>query len=282
MAMFTTIAAGVGMATTLGTAGASFAQASKQRKAQQRAETTAERALMDARKKLDVNYYEQLGIQKESYELEREALLSAGAQAMQLATEGDIRGAAATAGRVQMAQQQGQREIAGAMGQELMGLDKLVSGEDARLAGLQSNLSLAEAEGAQLAARDAQQQAAAATTQGLQSIQSAGQQLYEAAPLFEKSQGMKQFDKLKGLSSKYNLTKDQLQNDLAEFGKANVDFDKLAGVGYSASSVDAGGKPIQGLMTTPVFQDYYSSLGKRFGQSVFDPFSQFLQTKYPK
>lgn len=269
MAQFTTIAAGVGMATTLGTAGASFAQASKQRKAQQRAETTAERALMDARKKLDVNYYEQLGIQKESYELEREALLSAGAQAMQAATEGDIRGAAATAGRVQMAQQQGQREIAGAMGQELMGLDKLVSGEDARLAGLQSNLSLAEAEGAQLAARDAQQQAAAATTQGLQGIQSAGQQLYEAAPLYEKSQGMKQFNKLSS-DLQGGMSQQDFQNSLVQLSKENNSmFGRLSGVGFTSSPFDSSGKAVQGLMTQNQFMDFMATQGKDFNKLLY-------------
>ena len=107
-----------GLAATAATTAGSFIQASKQKKIQQRGRELKQiRALADARKKLDVNFYEGLSIQKEPYELAREALLSSGAQAIQAGVEGSERGAAATAGRVQMAQQQGQREIAAAMGQ---------------------------------------------------------------------------------------------------------------------------------------------------------------------
>jgi len=104
MAAFTAIAAGVGMAATAATTTGSFIQAGKQRRLQQQAEADAAKAMADARKKLDVNYYESLAIQKEPYELEREALIAAGAQAIEAGRESE-RGAAAVAGRVQMAQQ---------------------------------------------------------------------------------------------------------------------------------------------------------------------------------
>jgi hypothetical protein len=123
----------VSLAATAATTAGSFIQASKQKKLQKEAEAEADRALADARKKLDVNFYEGLSIQKEPYELAREALLSSGAQAIQAGVEGSERGAAATAGRVQMAQQQGQREIASAMGQDMFGLQKLALQEESRL-----------------------------------------------------------------------------------------------------------------------------------------------------
>jgi hypothetical protein len=165
----------------------SFAEAGKQRKLQQDAEKDAAKALAEARKKLDVNYYASLGINKEPYELEREALVSAGAQAIQAGQESE-RGAAATAGRIQMAQQQGQREIAGAMGTEMLNLDKLTAQESSRLATDQAKLYLGEAEGAQLAARDAQQAATAYTTAGVQGIaNAAAQTIASAAPLFPKT-----------------------------------------------------------------------------------------------
>jgi hypothetical protein len=50
--------------------------------------------------KLEVNYLEGLSIAKEPYELEREALLQAGASALQAGVEGETRGAAAVAGQV--------------------------------------------------------------------------------------------------------------------------------------------------------------------------------------
>jgi hypothetical protein len=173
------------LAITAGSTGMSFAQAGKQKKAQRQAEQDAEQAMAEARKKLEVNFYDNLGIQKEPYELEREALLSQGAQAIQAGVESE-RGAAATAGRIQMAQQQAQAGIRTAMGQDLMNLEKLSAAEEARLAGLQSSLSLQEVAGAQQAARDAQQLAAQATEQGFKGLASMGQQAMQLAPLYSK------------------------------------------------------------------------------------------------
>lgn len=188
MAIATATALALGsIAVSAGSAGVSFAQAGKQRRLQQEAENDAAKALAEARKKLDVNYYENLGINKEPYELEREALISAGAQAIQAGQESE-RGAAATAGRIQMAQQEGQRKIAGDMGAEMFNLDKLTAQEDAKLAGERVKLDLGEVKGAQLAARDAQQAAAAYTTQGMQSAITAGTQAISTfVPLFAKT-----------------------------------------------------------------------------------------------
>ena len=146
------VASAAKIAAAAGTTTASFVKAKQASKAQQKAEKAATDALADARKRLDVNYLEGLSIPKEAYELEREALLASGAQALQAAQEAETRGAAATAGRVQMAQQQGQRRIASAMGQELFGLQKLAAEEDAKLASMQAGLDLKEVEGQQEAA----------------------------------------------------------------------------------------------------------------------------------
>lgn len=276
MAAFTTIAAGVGLATTAGTTAMSFTQAGKQRKLQRQAEAEAAEAMAAARKKLDVNFYEQLAIQKEPYELEREALLSAGAQAIEAGQESE-RGAAATAGRVMMAQQAGQRQIASAMGQEMAGLEKLTAAEDARLAGAQAGLDLATAQGAQLAARDANEAANLATKQGMKGITSIGQQVASALPLYAKSAGAKQFS---NLESDYNKAaqagslasqfRDSSGNPLS-FQQA---MSKMSGFGIDMSGV-SGMKPFE-------FQDYLSgqSLGNLknireagFGGTYIKPFS---------
>jgi hypothetical protein len=174
------------LAATATTTGMSFAQAGKEKKAQRQAEQDAEQAMIEARKKLELNFYDTLGIQKEPYELEREALLSQGAQAIQAGVESE-RGAAATAGRIQLAQQQGQAGIRTAMGQELTNLEKLSAAEEARLAGLGYNLYLEEVKGAQQAARDAERLAAKATQQGMQGLTSVGQQAVSTfVPLFSK------------------------------------------------------------------------------------------------
>ena len=177
----------------LGT-GMSFGQASKQRKAEQKAIRAAEAAMEQARKRLEINYLDALAIQKEPYELEREALLVAGAQGIEAARESE-RGAAAGVGRVQLAQQRGQQGIRSAMGREMTALDKAAAAEDSRLRDAQGQLDLGEAAGAQLAAANASKAAAAAQTQGFQQLASLGVQALETAPLFSKSQGVRDFNK---------------------------------------------------------------------------------------
>lgn len=231
MAAFTTVAAGIGLATTAATTGMSFAQAGKQRKAMRDAERDADEAMQQARKKLEVNVYDKLSIQKEPYELEREALLSQGAQAIQAGVESE-RGAAATAGRVQMAQQEGQAGIRTAMGQELSGLEKLSAQEEGRLRDVGLQLDLEEVAGAQLAAANAQELAAQATQQGMEGITSMAGQLAEFAPLYEKSSSARQIGRIESMGARQGLgDAAAIQQKVAGFGKVgDTDFSKVSGM----------------------------------------------------
>ena len=87
---------GVGVATTA----ASFGQAAAQSKKQKRAQAAADKALEDARKRLDVNYMEDLGINKEIYDIARDRSMVQAAGLMEAAREGRTRGVASTAGQV--------------------------------------------------------------------------------------------------------------------------------------------------------------------------------------
>lgn len=182
--------AGIATAITLALSavgtGMSFAQAGQQRKAQEKAEREAAKAMAAARKKLEVNYLDALGIQKEPYELEREALLVAGAQGVEAARESE-RGAAAGVGRIQLAQQKGQQEIRSAMGQEMTALDRAAAAEESRLRDVGVQLDLGEVAGAQMAAADANEAAVAAQAQGFQQLTAFGAGLAEAAPLYARS-----------------------------------------------------------------------------------------------
>ena len=164
----------------------SFIQAGEQKKAQRQAEKDADEALANAKKKLETNFYAAQGIKKEPYELEREALLAQGAEAIQAGVESE-RGAAATAGRIQLAQQQGQAGVRTAMGQELTALENKQLAEDSRLRDIGVQLDLGEVEGAQLAAANAAQLRAQAQQQGMQGVTSFAQQAAQFVPLFAKS-----------------------------------------------------------------------------------------------
>jgi hypothetical protein len=225
MAGFTAIAAGVGLAATATTTGMSFAQASKQRKLMQDAEREADIAMQEARKKLEINVFDKLSIQKEPFELEREALLSQGAQAIQAGVESE-RGAAATAGRLQMAQQEGQAGIRTAMGQELQALEKMSATEEGRLRDIGVQLDLEEVAGAQLAAANAQEMGAQAMQQGFQGVTSLAGQLAEAAPLFERNRAAE-----RAAIGGMEFTPEQLYKfgDInPKAGLKNLDFEKIS------------------------------------------------------
>lgn len=224
-------AAAIGLGVTAVSTGFSFAQAAAQKKEQKKAESEAEKYLAEARKKLDVNFYEQLGIQKEPYELEREALLAQGAQAIEAGVESE-RGAAATAGRIQLAQQQGQRQIAAAMGQEMLGLEKLSAQEESRLRDAQANLDIREATGAQKAAAIAEGRSAQALAAGMQGVASFAGQVAAALPDYKKSASVQELNKMQNLATgKNNLSQADFQKSVASLGVVNgVDFSKVGGM----------------------------------------------------
>ena len=184
----TLIAAGVGLAGTGVTTAMSFSQANKQKKLQKEAEAEADKMMASARARLDVNYMEALSVQKEPYELQREAMVAQGAQTVDAAQESE-RGTAAAAGRVQMAQADVQGDIRTAMGKELTEIERLKVAEESRLRDLQTQLDLGEVEGAQMAARNAQEMAAQATAQGWEGVTSMATQAANLVPLFPKSGG---------------------------------------------------------------------------------------------
>jgi hypothetical protein len=168
--------------------GMSFTNAMKQNKIKDQAEKDADAAMKAARKSLEKNYMDSLAIQKEPYELEREAMLAAGAQATEVARESE-RGAGRV-GAIYAQQQQGQRQIASAMGQEMFNLDYLSTQEDTRLRDLNTQLDLGEVEGAQLQAANAEerrQQQLMAGAQGIGNAAATGLDALDLYPAMDKS-----------------------------------------------------------------------------------------------
>jgi hypothetical protein len=223
-----TIAAGTAVAATAATTTMSFVQAGKQKKAMQQAEKDADEAMQEARKKLQVNVFDQLDIQKEPFELQREAMLSQGAQAIQAGVESE-RGAAATAGRVQMAQNEAQAGIRTAMGQDLQQLEMLSAQEEGRLRDIGVQLDLEEVAGAQLAAANAQELQAQAMQQGMEGVTSIGSQLAKQAPTFEKTAAARESQRLSDtLTQDFNMNQSDIQKALAYQGIVDgIDFSKV-------------------------------------------------------
>lgn len=185
MAMFTTVAAGVGLAATATSTAMSFSQASQQRKAAERAEREADKKMAEARARLEVNYAKSMAVQKEPYELQREAELAGTAQLIEAGQESE-RGAQATAGKVLALQQQGQGAIRSAMGDELSDIQGMIIEEDSRNRDINVQLDLGEVAGKQREAAEAKARAEKAQAEGVQGAVSTVQQAIAMPKLFGK------------------------------------------------------------------------------------------------
>jgi hypothetical protein len=220
-------AAAISLGSTALSAGMSFLQADEQRREQRKADAAAIRAMEQARQRLGVNYKKALSIQKEPYELQREAMLSQGALALMAGQESD-RGAEATAGKVQMALNQAQAGIRSDMGKDLMDIEQQIVDEDSRLRDLNVQLDLGEVEGQQTIAREAEQRAAEAQAEGISGAISTLEQGLVAMSLFGKN------DLEQSTLSDMQLNKGQFEK-FDSLGKTpgtseSLDFDKIKGM----------------------------------------------------
>ena len=168
---------GVATAITIGTAvagaAASFTQAAQANKKAKAAQKDADEALNKARQRLKENKFAGLTIPKKAFEQARRDAQVTTATILKAATEGDQRGVAATAGKVQLASDKGTERIASQVENRLFQIDAMKAKEDARLMGLNVGLDLKEIQGQQAAAQAAEAMAANSLTAGIQGLGSA-------------------------------------------------------------------------------------------------------------
>lgn len=254
MAIATSAAIGLGISAA--SAGASFAQAAKQNKLGNQARQAAAKAVAEGRKRLEVNFSKQLGIQKDPFLMAAEGILSSGAQAIEAGRESE-RGAAVTAGRVVAGVTDAQRQIAGQMGQQMMAIDQLVAQEDAANRNAMVNLDIQEAQGANQEAINRENFANKAFQQGLAGVASVAGQVASAVPLFGKNkaaQGL--IENLGGI--------DSAKKKLSFAGNVDgYDFSKVAG------------------MNNAEFQDLIGQLPKDTISKIFGLIPNNLQISVP-
>jgi hypothetical protein len=210
---FAAIAAIGGLASTALTTGFSVADMVKMKKLQREADAEAERLMKEAKSFLEVNSYDQLAVQMKPYELEREALASVGAQALEAGRESE-RGAAATAGRVYAGYSDAIRDIQTRQGKEMADLEKLSAAEDARLKDIKTQIALDEATGAQMASAMYEERAAQATKGAIAGVGSMIGQAAKLPALFAKDREAEQ-----SAFGSLNLNADEL----AKIGNINVE-----------------------------------------------------------
>ena len=220
---FAAIAAIGGAVSTALTTGFSIGDMRKMRKLQKESDADALKFRQEADKFLEVNVYDQLGIQMKPYELEREALASVGAQSIEAGRESE-RGVAATAGRVFAGYSDAIRDIQTRQGQEMADLEKLSAAEDSRLKDIKTQLALDEAEGAQQASAMYEERAQQAKKNAISGVTSMLGQAAKLSPLYGTDIKAEQaaFGELK-------LTPEQMQKI------GNVNFEGLGQAGQGSN-----------------------------------------------
>lgn len=258
---FAAIAAIGGAVSTALTTGFSIADMRKARKLQKEADADAQKYMEEAKKFLDVNVYDELGIQMKPYEIEREALAQAGAQAIEAGRESE-RGAAATAGRVYAQYSDAIRDIQTRQGQEMADLAKLSAAEDSRLKDVKTQLALDEATGAQQASAMYEERAQQAKKNAIAGGISMIGQAAKLAPLYGTDVKSEQeaFGNLQ-------LTPEQIQ----KIGNVNFEGLGTAGEGFTNLDLEAISqlsRPEYKAFVKSLTRDQYRMLfgNKQFGQ----------------
>lgn len=225
----------------------SFAQAQQQKKAMASADAKAANYMAKARERLEVNYMDELAINKEPYQRQREAMLAAGAQAQQASVEGSTRGAAANTGRILAAQQQAQGDIRDQMNRDMFNLEAASAEEDSRLRDINTQLDMGEISGAQQQSAQASAARQQAIQQGIQSSVALAGEIASAPDLYKKDLGAQ-----RSALSNTQLSQEQFQ----EIG--NIEggsMGEAAGAGFTNLDLDA-----VGAMNNRQFRDFKRAL----------------------
>ena len=219
---FAAIAAIGGAVSTALTTAFSIGDMRKMRKLQKESDADALKFRQEADKFLEVNVYDQLGVQMKPYEIERDALASVGAQSIEAARESE-RGMGSV-GRIYAGYSDAIRDIQTRQGQEMADLEKLSAAEDSRLKDVKTQLALDEAEGAQQASAMYEERAQQAKKNAIQGVTSMLGQAAKLSPLYGTDIKAEQaaFGELK-------LTPEQIQKI------GNVNFEGLGQAGQGSN-----------------------------------------------
>lgn len=179
---FTAVSAG----TQLFGAGMSFIQHLKAKKQQKKAEAAAKEAVSKARREISVNYLEAVQVPKDAFNEQFRANVASERQALQAASEAGQRAAIGAAGRINATTLDANEKTRQSMQDALYKRDVLVAEEDSRISQALGDISLAEAEGAQVAAANYQEQSALALNNAISGVAGGGLTALEGSPLFGK------------------------------------------------------------------------------------------------
>ena len=165
----------------------SFSQAAAARNAKEQADSDAAAFLADARSKAEKDYFAGLNVPLDAYEAELENNLINTTTAIEALQEGDVRALASGVAGVSAQASQNAEAIRIKQSQEMFALDKMKAENKDAMNQQMVAMDTAAAQDAAKRAADSQQQVAASTTAGIQSIVGGVTAGIEASPLYGKS-----------------------------------------------------------------------------------------------
>lgn len=256
-------------------------QMQQMKKAQRAADAESAKLMQDIYKDLEKNQYAAVGLPMKAYEIERENLISAGAQAVEAGRESE-RTAAATAGLTMAQYRKALRDIQSEQADKMLELDLLKAQEAARKGDIKMQFKAQEAEGAAMAAADYENRANAAAQGVVQGVIGAAGTALSTVPLFQATQGVKAASNVEDLyAGTKNFSPDLLDASGNPIGYEQAVIKRL---GMSDEAVKA--LPIYdktGKIDPKMFKDWFSSLPKsdinQILTSGFEP-SQLGGAKY--
>jgi len=170
MAGFTAIAAGVGLLTSAVSGGMSFSQAAKQKKLAADANAATDKLMKEAERKAEVEFMQKLNIPLDAYSDQEKRNIQSQQQTIQMLQEGDSRnvlGGVGIVGAQASVSAEGNRID---KGKDLFGLQKMQVQEKSDINKDLKDMKVGAAADKSMISRDAQEAAAAATQQGVNSV----------------------------------------------------------------------------------------------------------------
>ena len=170
MAAFTAIAAGVGLLTSAVSGGMSFSQAAKQKKLAADANAATDKLMKEAERKAEVEFMQKLNIPLDAYSDQEKRNIQSQQQTIQMLQEGDSRnvlGGVGIVGAQASVSAEGNRID---KGKDLFGLQKMQVQEKSDINKDLKDMKVGAAADKSMISRDAQEAAAAATQQGVNSV----------------------------------------------------------------------------------------------------------------
>ena len=226
------VGASVAVVSAVATGATAGAASAKAKKAAGEAEKVAKKKVEEARREIQRMPMQELALDLQGFKAEQEASQVTAALTMQAAQDAETRGLGAVAGRTQMADIAQQRDARLDKASELQKLEMLKATERQQASDKLANLSLAEAQGAQVAAAEAEQMSEAYKGQAIQSSLQAVQGAANVASAATQSStnASTAFDKNIAGGGEQNIKQFMLNNPdaVAKYGADGIEMMSLS------------------------------------------------------